>query len=33
MAGLRAGQVKLTLQVGESDIEIQHGHLGRSVTE
>jgi len=33
MTGLGAGQVKLTLQVGESDIEVQHGHLGRSVTE
>ena len=26
--GFERARVKLTLQVGEGDIEIQHGHLG-----
>ena len=33
MAGLRAGQMKLALQISQGDFEIQHGHLGRGVAE
>ena len=33
MPGLRAGQVELPLQVGEGDVEVDHGHLGASVAE
>ena len=33
MAGMRAGLVELALQVGERDIEIDHGHSGRGVAE
>lgn len=33
MAGMRAGQVELALQVGERDIEIDHGHLGGVMAE
>ena len=33
MARVRAGQLELALQVGESDVEIHHGHLGRGVAE
>ena len=33
MAGMRAGQVELTLQIGERDVEIDHGHLGRVMAE
>src|ERR1035437_2220316 len=30
---LRAGLMKLALQIRQSNLEIQHGHLGRGVTE
>ena len=33
MPGLGAGQLGLTLQVCEGDVEIDHGHLGRSMAE
>ena len=33
MSGVRAGQVELTLQVGERDVEIDHGHLGGGMAE
>ena len=33
MPGLRAGQVELPLQVGEGDVEVDHGHLGGSMAE
>src|ERR1035437_802513 len=33
MARLRAGQMKLALQISQGDVEIQHSHLGRGVTE
>ena len=33
VARLRAGQMELALQVGQRDIEVQHGHVWRGVTE
>ena len=33
MAGFGAGRAKFALQISQGDIEVQHGHLGRSVAE
>ena len=33
MPRMRAGQMKLTLQVGQGDVEIFHRHVGRAVAE
>jgi hypothetical protein len=33
MSGLRPGQVKLALDVGQSDFEIAHRHVRRAVPE
>jgi hypothetical protein len=33
MAGLRSGQVELTLQVVVSDLDVAHGHVSLHVTQ
>ena len=33
MPAMRAGQIELALQVGERDVEIDHGHLGGPMAE
>ena len=33
MQRVRASQLELTLQVRESDVEVDHGHLGRGMSE
>ena len=33
MTGMELCQVKLVLDIGQGDIEIAHGHLGRGMTE
>ena len=33
MQRVRASRLELTLQVGESDVEVDHGHLGGGMAE